>query len=122
MSRVAVVSALLALVAAIPASALGPSVVAGQPVQFVDRSIFGPESWSWDFDFNGASPIEDSAEQNPVWTFPFAGTYQVRLEVCNALGCSDRIQAVEVELPPPFLTDGFESGDLSSWSPQSSSP
>lgn len=91
-------------------------------MQFLDRSIFAPESWSWDFDYNGATPTENSTEQNPVWTFPFAGTHQVRLEVCNPLGCDARVQAVEVELPPPVFIDDFESGDLSSWSAASSSP
>lgn len=113
---------LAVLLTALPVRALGPPVVAGDPVQFLDRSIFGPETWSWDFDYNGATHIEDSAEQNPVWIFPFAGTHQVRLEVCNALGCNARVQAVQVDLPPPFFIDGFESGDLSRWSAVASSP
>jgi PKD repeat protein len=112
----------MVLVAAIPASAFGPSVVAGQPVQFVDRSIFGPESWSWDFDYDGAAPTFDSVEQNPVWTFEDTRVYRVYLEVCNAFGCGTRVQELQVLSPPPLFVDGFESGDLSSWSPASSSP
>lgn len=122
MFRAAFLLTLLALVVATPGRALGPPVVVGDPVQFLDRSIFGPESWSWDFDYDGSTHVEDSTEQNPVWVFPFPGTYQVRLEVCSVLGCTDRIQAVQVELPPPFFIDDFESGDLSAWSAATSSP
>lgn len=111
---------LLAL--AIPVRGSGPPVVAGEPVQFTDRSIFAPESWSWDFNYDGVTHVEDSAEQNPVWTFLFAGSYQVRLEVCNVQGCDARVQPVQVELPPPLFIDGFESGDLSLWSGASTSP
>ena len=117
-------STLLVLLAvtAIPVRAIGPTVVAGEPVQFTDRSIYAPESWSWDFDYDGATHTEDSAEQHPVWTFRFAGSYQVRLEVCNGHGCDAREQTVQVELPPSMFTDDFEGGDLSFWSAASSSP
>lgn len=88
---------------------------AGQPVHFTDHSIFEPIRWSWDFNYTGVH-TEDSSDQHPVWTFRFSGTYQVRLEVCNAVGCSDRIQAVEVELPPPVFIDDFEAGNFAAWS------
>lgn len=117
--RVLVLGLLAFLVAmtvgASPVRALGPPVVVGDPVQFVDRSIFGPESWSWDFDYDGVTPTIDSTEQNPVWTFQRPRIYQVYLEVCGALGCDSVVRNVEVVLPPPFLIDDFESGDLSRW-------
>lgn len=119
-SRVVCVAVALGLAARV--AALGPAVGVDQPVQFLDRSIFAPESWAWDFDYNGGTPTIDSTEQNPVWSFHFVGTHQVRLEVCNVVGCGVRIQELLVLTPPPLFLDGFESGDLSSWSAGPSLP
>lgn len=64
--------------------------VAGDPVGFIDETCVDPDttdcvvptSWRWDFGTQGlASPPESSAsdEQDPVYTFPEAGDYEVRL-------------------------------------------
>ena len=104
------------------AAALGPAVDVDQPVQFIDRSIFAPETWAWDFDYNGGTPTIDSTEQNPVWRFRLAGTHQVRLEVCNVVGCGVRIQEIHVLALPPLFIDDFESGTFSAWSDGFSTP
>lgn len=52
-------------------------------------TIDGPvsfESWSWDFG-NGSV----SSEQNPVYAYPMAGTYEINLVVVAENGCSDSI-------------------------------
>ncbi|MCM1988014.1 PKD domain-containing protein [Methanococcoides seepicolus] len=59
-------------------------------VQFTDLST-DAESWSWDFDNDG---VEDSTEQNPVYTYTVPGTYTVNLTVSNPAG-SDTKTAVD---------------------------
>src|SRR5262249_21229770 len=73
------------------------SPVAGQPIQFTDRSTGGPTTWSWNF-ADGAT----STSQNPVHAFLQAGTYQVSLTVTNRNGRSSRILAVIVRSGGPF--------------------
>jgi PKD repeat protein len=52
-------------------------------VQFTDISLNGPTSWLWDF--GDGSPR--SALSNPAHEYQNAGTYTVKLKVCNASGC-----------------------------------
>lgn len=60
--------------------------VAPLEVEFTDETQGGNvASWSWDFNNDG---IEDSNEQNPVYTFETAGTYTVKLTVTNEAGSS----------------------------------
>jgi len=80
-------------------AATSPTVVAGAPVQFFDRSSDEPTSWEWDFSFEVGVPAVDSREQNPVWTFADAGTWAVRLEACNIAGCGVLVKSVDV-VPP----------------------
>lgn len=83
----------------------GVSVLVGEEVQFQDGSAGEPTSWSWDFTYDGEVPAVDSVAQNPLWTFDQAGLWAVRLEVCNAAGCSDAVKRIEVVEPCPFLPD-----------------
>ncbi len=98
-------------------SAADVSVTAGEQVQFLDQSSGDPTSWTWDFSYDGVQPIADSADQNPLWTFAARGVYTVRLEACNAGGCSAAVHPVTVTqctsdldlvlpglLPLPFIT------------------
>lgn len=114
----------IATVAALPepgaASGGGPAVTAGEPVQFRDRSTGLPTTWAWDFDYDFLLPTLDSTRQNPRWTYSQPGIWAVRLQVCNALGCSVRIRFIEVlpgqePAPEAIFADGFESGDFSRW-------
>jgi len=55
------------------------NVEAGELVQFVDTS-YNATSWQWDFDNDGGI---DSTEQNPIYSYPSAGVYSVKLTVSN---------------------------------------
>lgn len=81
------------------------SIVAGTPVQFQDSSLGTPTSWSWDFSYDALQPEAASTEQNPVWTFAEAGVWPVRLEVCNAAGCSAAVKEVTVVEPCASTAD-----------------
>ncbi|MDD1715708.1 MAG: PKD domain-containing protein, partial [Methanolinea sp.] len=52
-------------------------------IQFTDLSSGYPVWWSWDFGDGGSS-----TDQNPVHTYPVAGTYSVTLTTGNAWGNS----------------------------------
>lgn len=109
------------------ATADGPSVVAGQVVQFRDRSLHKPDRWEWDFEFNFLTPTIDSTEANPTWVYQEPSIYAVRLRVCNEFGCDVRIKFIEVVAGEPpddelIFRDGFESGDTSRWEGAAWSP
>jgi PKD repeat protein len=57
---------------------------AGTAVRFNDTSIGRPSEWLWDFAHDNAT----SRSQNPQHTFPFAGTFLVKLTVTNSKGSS----------------------------------
>lgn len=52
-------------------------------VQFTDRSLNSPSSWSWKFE--GGTPAT-STERNPVVTYNSPGVYSVELTVTNSSG------------------------------------
>jgi PKD repeat protein len=54
-------------------------------VNFEDLSTGEITTWSWDFDNDD---VEDSAEQNPTYTFSAAGVYTVKLTVIGPGGSS----------------------------------
>jgi len=49
-------------------------------IQFIDESSGEDISWEWDFNNDG---IIDSYEQNPIFTYPDTGYYDVNLTVTN---------------------------------------
>lgn len=61
-------------------SAEETTILQGESVEFIDLSCNEPGSWQWSFE--GGSPIE-SEEQNPIVTYPESGTYTVTLRVSN---------------------------------------
>ncbi len=77
-------------------------VCLGYTTNFHDFSLpFGGPivSWSWDYG-NGAFSIEE----NPVYTYPDTGAYQVTLAVTDNNGCADTLtQTVEVFLCASIL-------------------
>jgi gliding motility-associated-like protein len=77
-----------------------PSVCDGSPSVFTDLSTPTGNilSWAWDFDNNGTV---DDITQNPSHTFPGPGTYNVKLAVQVAGGCSDSIIIPVVVNPNP---------------------
>ncbi len=60
-------------------------------VQFTDRSINNPTSWSWDF-----GDGEISSARNPSHTYDGAGTYTVKLTVENDRGTSSSSRKIYV--------------------------
>lgn len=60
-------------------------------VQFTDRSINSPTSWSWDFG-DGVFSIE----KNPTHTYTTPGTYFAKLTVANAGGSSSTSRKIYV--------------------------
>jgi len=99
--------------------------VAGRQVNFVDRSTGGPTSWSWTFG-DGGGP---STLQNPIYIYPAAGAYTVRLTVRNAAGetSTSRVVTIAAGSPPSadfeFQASGLQvnfvdasAGNPTSWS------
>lgn len=60
------------------------------PVQFTDTTYFRFGTMvAWRWDFGDMTTLTDTSHlQNPVYTFPSAGTYTVELTVTNDKGCS----------------------------------
>lgn len=55
-------------------------------VQFEDGSSPDVNAWSWDF-----ANLDTLTVQNPLFTFPDSGNYNVKLTVTNEFGCFDTI-------------------------------
>ncbi|OPZ45102.1 MAG: PKD domain protein [Euryarchaeota archaeon ADurb.BinA087] len=83
-------------------------------VQFTDLSTGSPTSWSWDFQNDGST---DSTVQNPVFTYPAAGTYTVNLTATNAGGSDEEIKNnyITVNIPPPVAN--FTANTTSGYAP-----
>jgi PKD repeat protein len=64
---------------------------AGLQVNFVDRSMGVPTSWSWSFGDGGTS-----TQQNPIHTYAAAGTFTVTLKATNAGGSNSASKVVAV--------------------------
>jgi uncharacterized delta-60 repeat protein len=58
-------------------------------VHFTDASVGSVTSWSWDFNDDG---IDDSAEQNPSYTYSNPGSYTVKLTVTGPDGTDDEMK------------------------------
>lgn len=81
----------------------------GSVIQFRDQTFarYGfVNSWKWDFGVNG-SLADTSIVQNPIFTYPAAGTYQVSLKVGSSKGCSGdtTLEMVIVDKAPLNLTN-----------------
>lgn len=60
-----------------------PYITPGTSIQFFDKSVGVPNSWSWEF--TGGNPYL-SSQQNPTVTFANAGVYTIYLGVANGFG------------------------------------
>jgi PKD repeat protein len=69
---------------------------AGATVTFTDTSTEGPTSWLWNFGDPSAGLLNTSTDQNPFFSYNFAGTYMVTLTVSNSDGLSSTSQSVIV--------------------------
>lgn len=81
----------------------------GQPVKFTDTSGGGAaETWLWDFDDG-----DTSSAQSPTHAFNEEGSYEVRLQVENSAGSSDKTHEVTVSATaePPVASFKFNPTD-----------
>ena len=94
--------------------------------QFTDGSTIGSgtvNTWRWDFDGLGSS-----AAQNPSFTFPAAGTYDVKLVSGSGAGCLDSITKQVIINPLPTADAGIDQDICNTFSvliggtPTSSTP
>jgi len=88
---------------------------AGAPplqVQFTDFSIGSStyliSSWQWDFDNDD---VIDSYERNPLWTYNFGGTYDVRLIVSNGVKSDTLVKEELINVNEGYLVyEGVPGG------------
>lgn len=80
-------------------------ICAGKPTHFTDtsRTLYGAvDSWRWNFG-NPAAANDTSQQQNPTYTYPQQGTYNVQFIVTTSKGCIDTItKGVDILLKPPL--------------------
>ncbi len=85
------------------------TICPGQTINFTDRSVGSPTSWSWSFP--GGTP-SSSTLQNPIITYPVSGLYNVTLSVTNINGSSSTTQTAYIIVSTtqslPFA-EGFTS-------------
>jgi PKD repeat protein len=84
--------------------ALPPFSCSGSPAQFTDNTPVPTDSnlaqWTWNF---GAGPSGVSGLQNPAFTYPAPGTYNVALTVSTDQGCTDTLEKSVTILPSPTI-------------------
>jgi len=79
----------------------------GNATTFTDASIPNAPAmatYSWNFGDGGSSN-----QQNPVYTFPSYGTYQVTLTVVNSYGCTHSVTKPVTVYPKPIAEFTFSS-------------
>jgi PKD repeat protein len=86
---------------------------AGQTIFFNDNSTAGANAWNWNFGGQGSS-----TQQNPSFTFPGPGVYNVQLTSQNTLsGCSgSAVQQITVQ---GAITPSFSASPLINCAPAS---
>jgi PKD repeat protein len=95
-----------------PVAAFTVNVTSGYAplsVRFTDAST-GATSWAWDVQNDGTT---DTTAQNPMVTYPTAGTYSVRLTASNSVGSNTVVRdglITVVEPPPPGPVTGVLVG------------
>lgn len=84
----------------------------GGSIQFTDQSTIDKKaitSWMWDFG-DPTSASNSSTDQNPMHTFNQIGTYDVKLTVSTALGCSNVVTQKVTIHPLPEVD--FDTPDI----------
>jgi large repetitive protein len=73
-------------------------------VRFTDTSSGSPTTWAWDFNNDG---VTESTEQSPVYTFPAAGRYIVKLTATNTAGSGTATRIIDVSETGPVTAPEF---------------
>jgi PKD repeat protein len=68
-------------------------------IDFKDESGNQPTQWLWNFGDGGSS-----VQANPTYTYPASGTYNVSLQVTNALGADTEVKNAYVVVEYPEVT------------------
>ncbi len=85
------------------------------PVKFTDASTgTAPLSYAWDFTNDGTT---DSTLQNPVYTYPAAGSYTAKLTVTNPAGSNSVTRVITVNPAPVAPTALFSTNVTSGTAP-----
>ncbi len=84
------------------------NICEGIPVSFTDASTPTATITNWNWDFNNDGVV-DNTQQNPSYSYPGPGTYQVELMVEANGGCKDSIVHTVVVNPMP--TSVFTADD-----------
>ncbi len=104
-----------------PVAGFSANVTSGSAplsVQFTDTSTgTAPLTYAWDFDNNG---VTDSTVKNPVFTYPAAGTYTVKLKVTNSAGSNTLIKTNYITVTPSGTTSAgialtFDDDSVDAW-------
>lgn len=84
-------------------------ITPGQSVQFTDESALDPTSWSWNFGDGEAN----STLQNPLHTYPTAGTYTVTLTATNDDGSVTKTKTNYVRVSDVLFNPDVTYGSVS---------
>lgn len=100
--RINAEAALLCLDPVVPAFTSNfTQVCPGGSVQFTDQTNNNPNAWQWTF--QGGVPATSNL-QNPVITYPVAGTYDVTLIVTNPYGTDTLVETAYITVATPTAT------------------
>lgn len=91
---------------------VNPNLCEGSSITFTNRSLNNPSNYSWQFE--GGNPSTSSIE-NPIITYPKAGSYEVRLKVWNNISQDSIIKTKYIVVSTPSvgaklgINEGFEN-------------